>query len=421
MAEKVTATILFADIMDSMEIANYWEARKYDDFLNEFQDAMLRGLSMHRRGVKKINLAGDELVVFYCSKDVSEDVVNAIQLANTLKMLWCISESNRKRTREGKKIFDLGIGINTGDVSYGYRPTLSELKRLIGRRKTFEGLAISLAKRIEGFSRDGICSRIMIGHRTMEELNELSHGYECELRGLQRLKGIAQEIPIYELKSCYSYDAEILAEFKDLAFAIRQLERVKAFDPTNTWLLMTLIDIYSNKRNWKKVGRTCREALAIDDSVSNIHAELGQALTEQEDYDEALSHFDAAISLRPEFWGAYVGKSSCQVFLGQYDECIKTCRNAMRNMSRGLRMHYGDSLYYNIAAAYARKGDKRSALVNLGKAVAHGNRDVLAELRKDKDRDFVVLYDDEEFKRLRQGKTQHRMMRKGAARGRGKK
>ena len=44
MAEKVNATILFVDIMDSMEIGNYWDTKKYDDFLNEFQDVIQRGI-----------------------------------------------------------------------------------------------------------------------------------------------------------------------------------------------------------------------------------------------------------------------------------------------------------------------------------------------------------------------------------------
>ena len=49
MGDKVKATILFVDIMNSMEIANYWDTRKYNNFLNEFQDVMLRGIEMDKR------------------------------------------------------------------------------------------------------------------------------------------------------------------------------------------------------------------------------------------------------------------------------------------------------------------------------------------------------------------------------------
>jgi len=404
MAEKVTATILFVDIIDSMEIANYWDTRKYNNFLNEFQDTMLRGISLHKKGIKKVKLAGDELVVFYCSKDISEDILNAIELANTLKILWYISYSNRKRVREGKKIFDLGVGINTGQVIKEYRPFIKELAKFVSKRKTFEGLPISLAKRIEGFSREGKYSRIMIGHRLMSELDKLFHDYEYESMGLQKFKGMAQRIPVFELKSCYSRDAEILAEYKDLNWAIRQLEHIKVFDPSNIWLLMTLINIYENRKDYKKVERLCREAIAIDDRVANIHVELGASLGEQNKYEEALVHFNKSISLKPNLWGSYIGKSSCLVFLGLYDECIKVCKYANKNIPVYLRKHFTDSFYYNMAAAYARKGNVRKALANIKKAVKIAGKETLKNLKKDKDGDFCNLYENTEFQQIRKGK-----------------
>lgn len=403
MANKVTATILFVDIMDSMEIANYLDARKYNDFLNDFQYTMLCGISLHKRRIKKVKLAGDELVVFYYSKDVAEDIICAIELANTLKILWYIGVINRKRTREGKKILDLGVGINTGQVINEYRPMITELKRLIPIRKTIEGLPISLAKRIEGFSRQGQYSRIMVGHRTMAELNKTYHNYDYQPMGLQKFKGISQEIPVFELKSCYSYDAEIMAEYSDLNWAIKQLERIKVFDPSNIWLLMTLIDIYGCKKNYKKVEKLCREALAVEDSVSNIQHELGDSLNEQKKYKEALEHFDKAISLRWDSWASHVGKSSCLIFLGQYDECIKTYEYIIPSIPTWLPEQYRHTLYCNMAAAYARKGDKRKALVNIKKAVKLGGREVVTYLKKDKDKDFCNLYENTEFKQICRG------------------
>ena len=204
MVEKVTSTTLFVDIMDSMEIANYWNTRKYRNFLNEFQRLMQHGICLWKRGIRQIKFAGDELVVFYSSKNIEDDIVNAIQLANTLKIMWYVSEPNRKRIKEGKKILDLGIGINTGDVTYECGPIVKELTKFIQRKKTFEGLPISLAKRIESFSRHGRYSRIMVGNRTRAELDKLYHYYEYETMGLQQFKGMSQKVPVFELKSCYN-------------------------------------------------------------------------------------------------------------------------------------------------------------------------------------------------------------------------
>lgn len=415
MSNKVTATILFVDIMDSMEMANYWDTKKYSDFLSEFQRVMQHAICIWQKGIRQIKCAGDELVVFYCSKDVGDDIVNAIQLANTLKIMWYVSEPNRKRVKEGKKILDLGVGINTGDVTYGYRPVVNELKKFIPRRKTFEGLPISLAKRIESFSRQGRYSRIMVGHRTMNELNKLYHHYECESMGLQRLKGMSQEIPVFELKSCYSLEGEILGEDEGFEWEIKQLERVRVFDPSNIWLLMTLIDIYRNKEKYKKVKELCREAIAVDASVGNIHYELAVSLHEHKSYEEALSHFEAAINLRWDCWAYYVGKSTCLLNLGKatsssslgyWDKCIETCKYAIRNMPAYLRGFFCDDLYYLMGAAYACKGEAKRAMANVRKAVRIGGTKTLMRLKRDEGGDFCNLYDNSEFKQVRDGKWQ---------------
>ena len=404
MADKVTATILFVDIMDSMEMANYWDTRKYGDFLNEFQRIMQRGICIWETGIRQVKLAGDELVVFYCSKDIAEDILNAIQLANTLKILWYVSYTNRKRVKEGKKILDLGIGINTGDVTHEHRPVVKKLEKLLPRRKTFEGLPISLAKRIESFSRHGRYSRIMVGHRTKAELNKLYHHYECESMGLQQLKGMSQEIPVFELKTCYSLEGEILAELPDLGWAITQLERIKVFDPSNVWLLMTLIDIYRNKKSYKRVEKLCREAIAVDDSVSNIHHELGVSLHEQKKYEEALKHFDTAINLRWDCWNSYIGKSICFLNLGSWDKCVETCKYAIDNIPIWLTGHFCDDLHFFMAAAYAMKKDVKKAIANIKKAIRIGGNETLKKLRNDEGENFCNLYDNAEFKRLRDGK-----------------
>lgn len=415
MSKKLTATILFADIMDSVEMANYWDTRKYGDFLNEFQRIMQHAICIWKRGIRQVKLAGDELVVFYCSRDVAEDIVNAIQLANTLKLMWYVSEPNRKRIKEGKKILDLGVGINTGEVTYEYRPAVNELGKFIPKGKTFEGLPISLAKRIEGFSRQGRYSRIMVGHRTMAELNKLYHHYECESMGLQRLKGMSQEIPVFELKSCYTLEGEILSEDRDLEWEIKQLERIRVFDPSNIWLLMTLIDIYSNKKNYKRVEKLCREAIAIDTSVGKIHHELAVSLHEQKRYEEAFNHFDSAINLRWDCWVSYAGKATCLLNLGKatsssglgyWDKCIETCKYAIRNMPAYLKGAFCDDLYYSMAAAYAWKGDAKRAMANIRKALRIGGTKTLRRLKKDESGDFCNLYDNSEFKQVQDGNWQ---------------
>jgi tetratricopeptide (TPR) repeat protein len=404
MSKKVTATILFVDIIDSMEIANYWDTRKYSDFLNEFRRVMLRGIGAHEKIIKSMQLKGDELVVFYASGDVRRDVALAVYLANMLKILWYTSRTNFERIREGKKILDLGIGINTGDVVSDYRPIIKGVRGPVGRREELEGFAISLAKRIESFSRQGRYSRIMVGHRTMAELNKLYHHYEYQFMGLQKFRGMSQGIPVFELKSCYSREAELLAEL-DFKLIMSQLEQIRMFDPGNVWLLMILIGIYSKKKNYKKVENLCREALTVDDSVANIHHELGVSLHEQKKYKEALNHFDTAITLQRDRWNSYIGKSVCFLNLGQWDKCIETCKYAIHNIPTWLKGSFCDDLYYYMAAAYARKENVKKAIANIKKAIRIGGAKILKKLKKDEGENFCNLYDNADFKQMRQGKT----------------
>jgi class 3 adenylate cyclase len=81
MSKKVTATILFVDIMDSMELANYWSDKKYNDFLNEYQWRMLTQIELAgKKGITDIKVVGDELAVFYSSQDIVADIIRAIDL-----------------------------------------------------------------------------------------------------------------------------------------------------------------------------------------------------------------------------------------------------------------------------------------------------------------------------------------------------
>lgn len=161
MSKKVTATILFVDIMDSMELANYWSDKRYNDFLNEFQWMMLTQIELEgKRGITDVKIVGDELAVFYSSKDVTADILRAIDFANELKVRWYTSDTNLKRVKEGKKIIDLGVGINTGSVILDQRPFRKKLGNLVCRRKTFEGLAISVARGSKGYPEKGIIQEL---------------------------------------------------------------------------------------------------------------------------------------------------------------------------------------------------------------------------------------------------------------------
>jgi tetratricopeptide (TPR) repeat protein len=184
---------------------------------------------------------------------------------------------------------------------------------------------------------------------------------------------------------------------------IRQLENIKIYDPSNIWLYMTLIDIYSHNKNYKKVEQLCKEAIAIDGTVANIYYELADALLRRKQYDESLQYSDKAILLRPNLWHLYSVKTSALIFLGLLDKCIDTCSYIISHAPEWY-LKQSEFVYYNLAAAYARKGDVVNALKNIKKTIKIGDIKTIRSIRKDEDQDFYKLSNNPVFKRLLQGR-----------------
>ena len=56
-------------------------------------------------------------------------------------------------------------------------------------------------------------------------------------------------------------------------------------------------------------------------------------------------------------------------------------------------------LFYNMAAAFARKGNVSMAIKSIKKAIKFGRQQVMRELRADEDGDFRNLYGNPQFKK----------------------
>lgn len=80
----------YVDLINSIELANYWSPKRYNDFLNEFQERMITGVDFWGGQVTDLKIAADELVVLFASGDVRKDISNAITLATNLKILWYV-------------------------------------------------------------------------------------------------------------------------------------------------------------------------------------------------------------------------------------------------------------------------------------------------------------------------------------------
>ena len=119
----------------------------------------------------------------------------------------------------------------------------------------------------------------------------------------------------------------------------------------------------------------------------------GQCLDALNRNDEALAALDKAVAMEPTNTDALNIRGTILSKLKKYDEAMVMYQKALE-----IQPQFGGARY-NMACAYALKGDKANALKNLEQAVSMESGFKQAA---PKDEDFKSLWNDPEFKKLTQ-------------------
>jgi class 3 adenylate cyclase len=113
-------------------------------------------------------------------------------LASYMKSLWFQSEFNIKRVAEAKIASEIAVGVHTGKIIFRSRVSPEMPARP-------EGYAINLAKRIEGLSRQGQASKMMISNEVRILLKQFNINIEISGKITHQFKGILYPIHVYEI------------------------------------------------------------------------------------------------------------------------------------------------------------------------------------------------------------------------------
>ncbi len=114
--ERCEATLLFADIRSFTTISERMNPEEIISMLNEYFDAMVDIIFKHGGILDKF--VGDELMaVFRQKQDKSKGPLNAVAAA--VDMRTKVRDLMQDRNASGKQVFEVGIGINTGQVVMG--------------------------------------------------------------------------------------------------------------------------------------------------------------------------------------------------------------------------------------------------------------------------------------------------------------
>ena len=184
--KAIEAVVWYADMRNSTALADTMEAADFLDLLNDYFHCTA-GPTIEYGG-EVLDFIGDAVLAIFPYED-AESRKQAIQCA-TMAMedaLERMKVRNRERTEAGKTEFGLGIGINTGWLTFGNIGVESRLSFSV------IGPTINEVERIETLTKHVKANALVTA-----DIAKI-HPDRWHSIGLHRLEGVAQECELYAL------------------------------------------------------------------------------------------------------------------------------------------------------------------------------------------------------------------------------
>lgn len=181
---KKVVTTMFCDIRGFTKIAERHSPDAIVGILNEHFSAMADIIFQYNGTLDKF--IGDEIMaVFGAPLSAGDDALRAVEVA--LLIVAKNQELNRQRELENRPAFEIGIGINTGEVVAGYIGAPAKMEF------TVVGDHVNIARRLCDLAKPG---QIIAGGATMAAVHE---GIESRLIGNVTLEGKVNLVEAYEI------------------------------------------------------------------------------------------------------------------------------------------------------------------------------------------------------------------------------
>lgn len=184
--KKVNLTVFFSDVRGFTTISEKLDPRALSDLLNSYLTPMTEIVFRNRGTLDKY--MGDAIMAFFGAPIHYPDHAKfACRCA--LQSLNKLFELQKEFESKGLPTIDIGIGLNTGEVSVGNMGSETV------RSYTVMGDAVNLASRLEGINKQ-YGTRIILSEMTY---NEVKDNFVCREVDWVRVKGKALPVKIYEL------------------------------------------------------------------------------------------------------------------------------------------------------------------------------------------------------------------------------
>ncbi|MFH0701994.1 MAG: adenylate/guanylate cyclase domain-containing protein [bacterium] len=185
---KRVLSILFSDIRGFTTISENLDPHEVVSMLNEYLSAMVEVIFRNKGTLDKF--IGDAIMAFWNAPvEIEDHAFLAVKTA--VEMLEELEKLREKWTQQGRILIDIGVGINTADVTVGN----------IGSDKikdyTIIGDGVNLASRLESANKE-YSTRIIISEFTYEKVKD-----KVNVRYLdsKKVKGKDKAVEIYEVIS----------------------------------------------------------------------------------------------------------------------------------------------------------------------------------------------------------------------------
>jgi class 3 adenylate cyclase len=333
--KESNATILFADLMNSTELAKNLTLLEYDDMLVDFQNTMFEVVSHHLEyfgyegeGVdSEWSISGDELRVFLYTDNMDFDIRSALLIATKIKLAWLSSAFNQRVLSEQRLVSRIGVGINCGKVIKDVRPWRVKIGKA---GQNIEGYAINLTKRIESASREGNVYQVMVGaslYKKCQQNKRMNVAFSHP-RSLV-FKGLGQKIPVYEVVSFINFEMLPSMPVHFLDGLMEKMENTVRDAMPEPWIFIVLLRAYitmlvtgQDEDADVKAVEIAQQALDVVDYKPVIYNMLGWLYTNGKNVrnlEMAFHYLDQCLGLEPNNEAALLHRARILEEMGQTD------------------------------------------------------------------------------------------------------
>ncbi|KAF1082219.1 MAG: hypothetical protein GQF41_1859 [Candidatus Rifleibacterium amylolyticum] len=195
--KKVPATVLFSDIRSFTTISESNPAEVVVSLLNDYFAVMNAVVEEHGGDIDKF--IGDAIMALFIAADGDSEprmqALNAVRCA--LNMMRALADFNADRAARGLFPIMIGVGINSGEVIAGNIGSPGRMDR------TVIGDTVNVASRLEGMSKLGRHTHVIISRSTLEMVSDL---VEVEQLAETSVKGKTSAVEMFEVISIKSYN-----------------------------------------------------------------------------------------------------------------------------------------------------------------------------------------------------------------------